>query len=1550
VLFAPWYSLQDASSFVPPVPDPLDIGFADFDGDGAVDVASLTGDGTITVHHGPEWRLGGEFDGPPGACAISAGDADGDRIPEIITASPGRGVDIYRYSTGGAKNSGRLFQHYEAFTDNGWDEKLCTVVAAPHESDSNADVYIAFEDGSVECWRKECEHCDWQKVNTHRIPLSSPCLAWGDVDFDGVSDLVATGTEGEISGWKGIVRPLSASTPKKENGSGKTFEIPTTRTEPFFFERNSDLLFALSPRYGCAPALYDLNGDGDPEIILGDKDGHILIYSSGGTLLTEAFIDIDESLRFTKPAAGDLDGDGQAELAVGTAEGDIFVIPLLPDALGSQREIRFNSDNLIVLHSDVSYADPAIADLDLDGEYELLLGGENGTVTVCSVETDDYSGRGGSTRITEIGRLEEIEDMSFSSPSAADITGDGVIDLVVGSSSGDLHFFRGIVREDENDTRADKDGKGGETAPSAGKYFHRRIGFEEIADLAGVDLGEYVSPALGDIDRDGMIDLLAGNAAGDILVYGIDGNTLMEKGSWEFKPRDGFLDLDDYYRIYIPEFFPVTGFNDGDAVARFLEFLDEVENPYRDEVAFAAANLPVEILRTMIRRGEEDILLENAKQIYRLVDTLKYSSIVEKEGKTTLRHVMEEGRSVECPPSIYYWWVVHPRIIYELPARVDASYWDNPSEHYGLSREEWLTHEPEPDIYAPSPRSSFWRNLLPYDRRYGTSLMDAVSTAKTYREAVENLHRWLTWNREDPFMSFGYQTQDLQPLVILAKHYGSCGEQSILTAACARTVLIPNRVVGCRGEDHQWNEFWQEGEWIHWDMNNKPEDGIDAPWSSGEGRDHTHKNISAITGWRGDERLLDITTEVHNPPGFEYTKRGRGYTDTARLTFEVTDSRGAPLDGALVILRSHWEQRNMPSIWKYTSTTGRVTFEVGFEPNGGYTVEVLTPIGSAGSWNLPVVEGKEYFFSYRLPGIKPVTGSVWTRGDEFLQRLSFQEKAASNDSLSVEIRNPLGTCDAPALVSARMRRREGFLSEQYGYRGVQTGTIQVPALPGDLGIFCFSPLEPKGKKPDTGNEARSGIHPLYVGDTLDSLLTFVSPRPDREGELKTAGIPLDREWYVAVVNGNTSMVSLTSDIAFLFGQNREPPEIELELEIDSTTQTSSYFTGSMDDNLAVERIEMSADGGMRWHDITSQISFEDTARKTGRFSWSPVDSHVFPPGEYPFVFRAFDHAGQSTVSSVIPVDFPSRNTYLDQPLHQDDPESPLPLSSWILGPFTFPSVSPFLEIRTEGKTAGMDLDLFLFLDKNRDGRVNGMEENVNKSTGPVSDERIFLDQPEKGSYWIYVQGWKVPVETGEFSLFSSDPLAPGILGHRFPVGVVSDYPSAVSCEYLGRSMIDSARTTIGIDGIDVTDRASFSDTSITVPLPEKPEENHTYDLTLNLTDHCGVRESLEWSFVVDRKAPALRIMEPLAGKPVTGNFALRAIATDRHGIERVVCRMPGREETILKKNREGQDVYSAQVNVSGLPAGPLVLECVAIDRGGNEKIRRRDILILKQQD
>lgn len=303
----------------------------------------------------------------------------------------------------------------------------------------------------------------------------------------------------------------------------------------------------------------------------------------------------------------------------------------------------------------------------------------------------------------------------------------------------------------------------------------------------------------------------------------------------------------------------------------------------------------------MIKTGNIDLLKLNAESIYRMADIRPYAKIIEAENYTTIVY-----DSVDTLPYLdYYFYVVHPRILYEIPARIDVSFWDKPPSYYGISEKEWLRYN-KYQIYRKNGQfwRLYWENYDPF--------LNLIKKLRTLLETAKNIHQYFTWNRENAIMRFGYLTQDLQPLLIWAKKYGSCGEQSILLASIARTALIPIYVVTDRGEDHQWNEFWYQRTWHHWDLNMKK--GVDNPSASTEGM---KKDVSSVTGWRPDDHLFDVTSH--------------GYTETGLLKITVLASNNIPADGALIVVRSHWNNRNSVAIWGYTNENGEISFNLDFQ-------------------------------------------------------------------------------------------------------------------------------------------------------------------------------------------------------------------------------------------------------------------------------------------------------------------------------------------------------------------------------------------------------------------------------------------------------------------------------------------------------------------------------------------------------------------------------------------------------------------------------------------
>ncbi|MBC6479353.1 MAG: VCBS repeat-containing protein [Hormoscilla sp. GM7CHS1pb] len=141
--------------------------------------------------------------------------------------------------------------------------------------------------------------------------------------------------------------------------------------------------------------------------------------------------------QYSSPTLADIDGDGDLDLFLGNKNGKIIYFKNKGTAsaptFGTPKNNRFGL-------TAVNYSSkPTFADIDGDGDLDFFLGEYHGLII--------YQENQGTASSTAFGRVQinpfGLADVGFdSSPTLADLDGDGLLDLLVGNSDGKIIYFK----------------------------------------------------------------------------------------------------------------------------------------------------------------------------------------------------------------------------------------------------------------------------------------------------------------------------------------------------------------------------------------------------------------------------------------------------------------------------------------------------------------------------------------------------------------------------------------------------------------------------------------------------------------------------------------------------------------------------------------------------------------------------------------------------------------------------------------------------------------------------------------------------------------------------------------------------------------------------------------------------------------------------------------------------------------------------------------------------------------------------------------------------
>ncbi|MBS1256322.1 MAG: hypothetical protein MAG581_02138 [Deltaproteobacteria bacterium] len=298
-------------------------------------------------------------------------------------------------------------------------------------------------------------------------------------------------------------------------------------------------------RKHSSPVLSDIDGDGDLDIISGNRQGKIEWLMNRGTEKKPDWIVHDVNLSqidvgsFSKPFLLDMDGDEDLDLLIGNSKGLIIYYQNQGDKSSPHFVLRNTRISGIQMKGNAS---PSFWNWNKDEHPDLFVGGREGYLSLVSHTPPERSPalRGWNLESTQ---WQNLRSIGYSTPHFADIDGDNKTDLLMGDVQGNLLYWKNgginIIADDKQEAEqiiventleeeeqvVERTDTAIDAAVSEEEQIPQRTEpiepiFEFVSSKFGdLDLGRRAFPAFLDVDGDSFLDLVVGNNAGELRYY-----------------------------------------------------------------------------------------------------------------------------------------------------------------------------------------------------------------------------------------------------------------------------------------------------------------------------------------------------------------------------------------------------------------------------------------------------------------------------------------------------------------------------------------------------------------------------------------------------------------------------------------------------------------------------------------------------------------------------------------------------------------------------------------------------------------------------------------------------------------------------------------------------------------------------------------------------------------------------------------------------------------------------------------------------------------------
>ncbi len=272
-----------------------------------------------------------------------------------------------------------------------------------------------------------------------------------------------------------------------------------TATAPQLQPVTNNFLTMIDVGSNSAPALADIDADGDLDLFIGNIDGQISFYENLGSATAPALRWVTDALPYIQPNTqfsatptfADIDADGDLDLFVGSFFGKIAFY----ENRGSARvpDFMWITNDFENINAGGAAA-PHFADIDRDGDYDLFIG----VLDSATINIFENVGQASTPRFQFKKKFQPASNFEYGVPFLHDWDRDGRVDLFIGGFDGTILHLRGVAADS--------------------------FTFEQ-KNFAGIDIGFFAAPMFADWDSDGHIDLLIGESDGGLNFFRGAGST-----------------------------------------------------------------------------------------------------------------------------------------------------------------------------------------------------------------------------------------------------------------------------------------------------------------------------------------------------------------------------------------------------------------------------------------------------------------------------------------------------------------------------------------------------------------------------------------------------------------------------------------------------------------------------------------------------------------------------------------------------------------------------------------------------------------------------------------------------------------------------------------------------------------------------------------------------------------------------------------------------------------------------------------------------------------